>query len=120
MSFKSFIKDKIFLINLLIIGVGTTEIFLIPYRFGVFIKLYLPIAIFTLYIIGLSVEYFTKRNFYEKIFANLECLEEKYLISEIIKTPNFMEGILLKEVLEDVDKSIHENVNKYKYMRRRL
>lgn len=120
MSLKGFIKDKIFLTILLVIGVGTTEIFLIPYRFGSFIKIYLPITIFILYIIGLSAEYFTKRNFYKNIFGSLEDLDEKYLISEIIETPNFTEGRLLKEVLEDVDKSMCENVNKYKFMRRRL
>jgi len=50
----------------------------------------------------------------------MEALDEKYLISEIIDTPNFMEGKLLKNVLEETNKSMCENVNKYKFMRRRL
>lgn len=46
----------------------------------------------------------------------LEELDEKYLITEIIKTPNFLEGQIFKNSLEQIDKSMLENVNKYKYM----
>lgn len=41
-------------------------------------------------------------------------LNEKYLISEIIKTPNFIEGKILKEIIQDTGKSMLENVNYYK------
>ena len=41
-------------------------------------------------------------------------LNEKYLISEIIKTPNFIEGKILKETIQDTGKSMLENVNHYK------
>ena len=46
----------------------------------------------------------------------LEELEEKYLITEIINTPDFLEGKILKNTIEAIDKSMLENVNKYKYM----
>lgn len=120
MSLKSFLKDKIITIALLLFALLTIEVFLIPYNFGIFIKLYIPIIIICMYILSLIIEYITKRNFYSNLDATLEELENKYLITEIIKTPNFMEGKILKEVLEQVDKSMAENVNKYKYMRRRL
>ena len=120
MNLKNFIKDKIVLTLLLLFGILTIEIFLIPYRFGNFIKLYIPITIFLLYFLELTFEYFTKRNFYKNMLNNMEVLDEKYLISEIIETPNFIEGKLLKNVLEETNKSMCENVNKYKFMRRRL
>ena len=44
----------------------------------------------------------------------MEDLKEKYLISEIIKTPNFIEGKILKDILQDTGKSMLENVNYYK------
>ena len=44
----------------------------------------------------------------------MEDLKEKYLISEIIKTPSFIEGKILKEFLQDTGKSMLENVNYYK------
>ena len=46
----------------------------------------------------------------------LNNLDEKYLITSIIKSPNFIEGKILNDVLEQTDKSMLENVNKYKYL----
>ena len=115
MSLKSFIKDKILVMLLLFFGIVTIEIFLIPYPFGNFIKLYIPITIFSLYGIGITIEYFMKKSFYQNFWNVLNDLETKYLITEIIKSPDFTEGKILKSALEQIDKSMIENVNKYKY-----
>lgn len=120
MSLKKFIKDKIVLTILILVGIITIEIFLIPYPFGTFIKLYIPISILIVYIIGILIEYITKNKFYKNLLDLLYSLDEKYLIAEIMNTPNFIEGSILREVLEQTDKAMIENVNKYKYMRRRL
>lgn len=116
MRFKDFLKDKIIAITLLILGVMTIEVFLIPYRFGSFIKLYIPIVILGLYLISIIIEYFTKRSFYSNLLDTMDRLDEKYLITEIIKSPSFIEGKILKESLAQIDKSMAENVNKYKYI----
>ncbi len=115
MNFKSFIKDEILLTILLLFGIITIEIFLIPYPFVNFIKIYIPVTIIFLYIIGISIEYSMKRRFYKGLEDTLNNLDDKYLISEIIKEPSFMEGKILKDLLEQINKSMVENVNLYKY-----
>lgn len=120
MSIKKFIKDKMLITILILFGIATIEIFLIPYKFSTFIKIYIPTIILGLYLIGSTIEYAIKRSFYNKVFNNLNELDQKYLITEIIKTPDFSDGQILISLLEEIDKSMHENVNKYKYMRRRL
>ncbi len=115
MNLKEWLKDKILLTIVLLFGIVTIEIFLIPYPFGNFIKLYIPIIILFLYLLGLTIEYFKKRSFYKELSNILENLEEKYLVTEMIKQPNFMEGNRLKEVLEEINQSMIEQVNKYKY-----
>ncbi len=115
MNFKSFIKDKILLTVLLLFGIATIEIFLIPYSFVNFIKIYIPVTIIFLYIIGLSIEYFMKLRFYKDLEDTLNNLDDKYLISEIIKEPSFTEGKILKDLLKQINKSMVENVNLYKY-----
>lgn len=115
MIFFNFIKDKIFLSFLLLFGICTIELLLIPYPIGNFIKIYIPIIIILLYLVGISVEYFIKRKFYKDIENIMDSLNDKYLISEIIKEPNFIEGKILKELLEELNKSMIENVNSYKY-----
>ena len=116
MNFKLFFKEKAITILLLLFGIITIEIFLMAYNVGMFIKIYIPLIIMGLYIISIIIEYFKRKKFYDNLLNMLEELDEKYLITEIIKTPNFLEGQIFKNSLEQIDKSMLENVNKYKYM----
>ena len=116
MNFKLFFKEKAITILLLLFGIITIEIFLMAYNVGMFIKIYIPLIIMGLYMISIIIEYFKRKKFYDNLLNMLEELDEKYLITEIIKTPNFLEGKIFKNSLEQIDKSMLENVNKYKYM----
>lgn len=116
MDFKLFFKEKVITILLLLFGIITIEIFLMAYNVGMFIKIYIPLIIMGLYVISIIIEYFKRKKFYDNLLKMLEELDEKYLITEIIKTPNFLEGQIFKNSLEQIDKSMLENVNKYKYM----
>ncbi len=116
MDFKLFFKEKAITILLLLFGIITIEIFLMAYNVGIFIKIYIPLIIMGLYMISIIIEYFKRKKFYDNLLKMLEELDEKYLITEIIKTPNFLEGQIFKNSLEQIDKSTLENVNKYKYM----
>ena len=116
MNFKLFFKEKVITILLLLFGIITIEIFLMAYNVGMFIKIYIPLIIMGLYITSIIIEYFKRKKFYNNLLNMLEELDEKYLITEIIKTPNFLEGQIFKNLLEQIDKSMLENVNKYKYM----
>lgn len=116
MQFKEFIKDKIFQISLLIFAILTIEIFLIMYKFAVFIKIYIPVIIIVCHFIGLLIEYLTKKQYYSNINSILDELEDKYLITEIIKEADFTEGKILEDILRQTSKAMIENVNKYKYL----
>ena len=116
MDFKLFLREKASTILLLLFGLITIEIFLMAYNVGMFIKIYIPLIIIGLYMISIIIEYFKRKKFYDNLLKMLEELDEKYLITEIIKTPNFLEGQIFKNSLEQIDKSMLENVNKYKYM----
>ena len=116
MNFKSFIKDKLYQIGLILFGLTTIEIFLLAYPFGTFIKIYIPLIVLGLYLISIIIEYIRKRNYYKNVYGILEDLQEKYLITEIMSKPNFLDGKILKDIIEQLNKSMLENVNKYKYM----
>ena len=116
MKFKLFLKEKAITILLLLFGIITIEIFLMAYNVGLFIKIYIPHIIMGLYVVSIAIEYFKKKKFYDNLSNMLEELEEEYLITEIINTPDFLEGKILKNTIETIDKSMLESVNKYKYM----
>lgn len=116
MTLRGFIKDKILTISLLLFGIITIEIFLLIYPVGNFIKIYIPVVILGLYGISVMIEYFNKKRVYRKVFDILNELEEKYLVTELMQTPNFTDGKILKQILEQTNKSMLENVNQYKYL----
>lgn len=116
MSFFKFIKEKALTIFLIIFSLITIEIFFMAYQTSHFIKIYIPIVIITSYSIGVLYEYFKKKMYYTKVQNILDELTEKYLITEIVEPTDFIEGKILKDTLDQVNKSMHENVNKYKYL----
>lgn len=116
MRFKEFIEGKIVQIALLIFALVTIEIFLIMYKFAFFIKIYIPIIISCMYFIGIFIEYFGKNQYYSNINNVLNELDEKYLITEIVKEPDFIEGKIFEDTLRQVNKAMIEHVNKYKYL----
>ncbi len=120
MNVRSFIKDKALATTLVLFAIVTSEIFLMPYPIATFIKIYIPVIMLSMYLLGLGIEYMMKNSYYTNLSNLVEELEEKYFITEIIKAPNFVEGTILKNTLEEVDKSMVEHVNFYKYLRRRL
>jgi len=114
MKWEDYIKDKILLIVSVLLALVSIEILLLAYPIGIIVKIYIAVIVILVVAISIFVEYKKKKSFYDQLLKNMEDLKEKYLISEIIKTPNFMEGKILKEILQDTGKSMIENVNYYK------
>lgn len=56
-----------------------------------------------------------RKNYYAKVKAILDDLDEKYLLTELLPNGTFEDAKILKEILIDTNKSMIENVNKYKF-----
>ena len=100
----------------MIFSVITVAILVVFYNISIYIKIYIIVTPIVEYTIGIIIEFYRKKTFYDTLKENMEQLEQKYLISEIIKEPSFAEGKILKSVIQDTGKSMLENVNKYKYI----
>jgi len=116
MRFGEFFRKNLVTLFLLLFSLSTIEIFLIIYEIPIFLRLYIIVSIIFMYFIGTLYEYIKKKIFYNKVAEDIEKLDKKYLISEIIDEPEFIEGKILCDVLRDTSKSMVENVNKYKFI----
>ncbi len=65
-------------------------------------------------IAALLFEFFQKRAFYNNLMRNLEELDRKYLLSEMTEEPSFYEGKLLCEVTKAAEKSMNDEIAKYR------
>jgi len=116
MNFKDFLKEKIITLLLIIFVIVTVEIFLMLYEVSMYIRIYIFVGIIVSYFIGIFIEYKRKKEFYNQTINSLKELEQKYLIAELTGTPDFIEGKILKNILQETNKSMLENVNYYKYL----
>lgn len=58
--------------------------------------------------------YFRRAGFYKELLARLESLDQKYLITEMIERPDFLEGKLLYDVMIQVNKSMNDRLASYR------
>lgn len=55
-----------------------------------------------------------RMRFYGKLRSNIQELDQKYLISEMLEDPGFPEGDILCDVIRDADRSMYEHITEYR------
>lgn len=115
MSFGNYIKDKMSYIIVIFFVMISCEILLIPFQINMLIKIYLVFTPMLVFMICFLIEYYKKRTYYNNVKMKLDELEEKYLITALLGRANFTEAKILEEMLQEINKSMIENVNKYKF-----
>ena len=113
MKFYDFIKDKALAIGLILFALATVEIFLLIYNLELYIMIYIPAVVLLTYFLGVLIEFFQKKKYYDRIMNHLENLDEKYLINEVMDNVSFVEAEMMQEIMRQTEKSRFENVRKY-------
>ena len=115
MKIKDYIKDKIIDIFVIVIMLLLLILMLLVFKMKTSYIIAIIILI-TVSLLFLFVKNFIKRKIYYDNFINtLNNIDKKYLISEMILRPNFLEGKILYDSLYIVDKSMNDKINSYKY-----
>jgi len=116
MNIKDYLKDRalFLLVNFMLFTIIGGIMVLIDISANIIILVFcvwfLPVFSF---IIG---EFIKQKNFYVEITSIMDDLDKKYLLSEIIREPEFIEGKFLYDLLKQANKDMHEHVKKYKDM----
>ncbi|MFR1707746.1 MAG: sensor histidine kinase [Clostridium sp.] len=110
MKFKDYIKEKIVFLAINLIILMFTGILLKTLR----VDSYAIIFVGILNLIGASLfyiyDYCNKRKYYKDLLEGLDNLDKKYLISEVMEEPNFLEGKILYEVIEEAGKAMNDEI----------
>lgn len=61
-------------------------------------------------ILVLGVDFWRKRQFFNKLLQKIDELDQAYLVLETMREPDFYEGQLVFEAMREIDKSMTENV----------
>lgn len=84
------------------------------FRCSVSFILFLSILFFLAFLLIFLMEFFRKKRFFDELTENLKLLDQKYFVSEMVAEPDFYEGRLFYDAIYEIDKSMCENVKKYR------
>jgi signal transduction histidine kinase len=116
MSLKDYLKDRtlFLLINFILFIILCGIMFLVNISnkviFLMFCLWFLPLLSYFI------AEFIKQQNFYNELNDIMEGLDQKYLLSEMMKEPEFIEGKMLYVLLKQANKDMHEHVKKYRDM----
>lgn len=112
MTIKEILKDKFLfvLINfVLFLGVSLGLVAINTNGVLIFLLFCIWFAPLVSYI---AIESIKLKRYYEETYSVMESLERKYLLPEVVKEANSIEGKILNEIIGIVGRDMHENVNR--------
>lgn len=115
MNLKNYLKDNFFNICLIFFSLMIILILLIIFNVNVYLIILIFIIIFIVFSICMINDFLKRRRFYNFIDSRLGQLDKKYLIYEVVKKTDFLEGNLLLDYLYEINKSFIEEINRYKF-----
>lgn len=114
MKLSSYLKDKIFIILLVLITYFILLSFMIGFKIVIIFRIAFSFIYFLLFFILFLYDYLRKVFFYREMLGKLELLKEKYLICELVSKPNFLDGELIYQMLYEINKSMNEYLKDYR------
>ena len=114
MSLSDFIKERIIfiIINFLILLFTAALLYALSVgRFAIiFIVIINALGILSFHI----YDYLRKKQYYDEIKENMESLDKKYLISDVIEEGNFTESKLVYDVITKSNKAMNDEIGDFK------
>lgn len=114
MKIIDFLKERVLFIFINIIVLVFSSVLLSALE----VDLYAVIFIFVINLIGILLyhiyDYFNRKKYYDDLLMNLEALDKKYLISDVINEGSFLESKILYHIIKETTKSMKDDISSLK------
>lgn len=114
MKLRSFLKGKI----IFIVSQGLIIIFLANLlsmmKIGSFAVILMAVSVLLITFVSLTIEFLQKRSFYNNLYFTLNEMDQKQFISQVIQSPDFIEGKILTDILQQATKAMNDEIARYK------
>lgn len=114
MKLKDYIKDNIINISIYLVTLIILFLFfrILKLSTEAFICTYIILVLFGILIFVYN--YNRKNKFYNELTKQLGNLDKKYIITELLEKPDFLEGQIFYNSLYEINKTMNEEIKKYK------
>ena len=113
MKLSKYLKTNFLIILLFIVIIAIINLILISFKTNEQAIIGVTLTAIIGFILSTIYDFNRRKKFYSKFLNNLELLDKKYLITEMIEKPNFYEGEILYDALYEIDKSMAEEIKNY-------
>ena len=114
MKIKDFFRMEYTQILIHFIFLGLLEVLLFIFEVNYFLMIYLLLIGLILEGVYLCQRYMKKYRYYKNVKTKLDMMEQKCMITEMLELPDFAEGEFLYETLQTCNKSMNDEILKYK------
>lgn len=114
MKFRDFLRDRWGYVAAAVCSAAFAAMMLLTLGVGVYAACYLAGVILLSGAAAFFAEFARKRGFYNDLLKSMDRLDQKYLLSEVIREPSFREGKILYDVLRETEKSMNDEVGEYR------
>lgn len=118
MRLRDFLKEKIVYMTVMSVCLIIIWTILSVIDADLYITGFITVLILLPTVISMIIEFYKKARYYNEIKETLEELDRKFLLSSIIEKTDFLEGQILYDVMKDVNKSMNDEIAKYKRFNR--
>lgn len=113
LSLKDYLWDKIGMLFVSGFGLVIMILFLNIFKVDSSLKIVLVIIYSFVLIVNGTYDYLRKVQFYNTLTKTLTGLDKKYLVTEMLNKPNFLEGKIFYQALYEINKAYLEELKKY-------
>lgn len=114
MSLKDFLRDRSATLVTTALTAAFAFLLLNALGSGGYAGAYLAGMILLAQAAALAAEFLKRRRFYRSVRRSLETMDRKYLLCEVLEEPSFEEGKIFCEALRESEKSMNDEVAKYR------
>ena len=113
MKFSKYLKSNYLIIIIFILILAIINLMLVSFKVNSQSILGINLSVIIGFAISVIYDFKRRKKFYNKFLNDLDLLDKKYLITEMLEKPNFYDGEILYDALYEIDKSMAERIKEY-------
>ena len=113
MRLFDYLKDEIITVTVMSSVTCLVMLILAVFNCPTLLVVYMLLLVISSFVVVLMYDFFRRRNFYNNLIGILDHLDEKYLITELIGNPHFLDGKIMVNCIYEIDKSMYEEIEQY-------
>lgn len=114
MKLTDFLKDRLMAYLIYIISWVLILILMVAFHLSFQAIIMISLLLFLAVITAELWDYFRRKRYYDKLLHCQDELDQKYLLSEMVENPDFLDGRILYEVMQETNKSMCEHIAEYR------